>query len=516
VKSGGGTLHLGGTNTFTGDITINGGTVTAGTGQGNTPAASNLGALQPTANRNITLNNGATLSLIGGNVLGTGASTNTLSNNTLVVNAGGLFLNGLDGAGTGWWNKIGNVSLNGGTIRIGSGANTSNFQGLAFIGTITVAGGTSSLIENHASSNAASNGIHLGQNAAAGQIITFNVADVTASTAADLTISAKLINTSANLTASGLLKSGAGTLVLSGTNAYTGPTAINGGTLLVNGSTATSAVTVASGTTLGGSGTVGGVSLLSGGNLAPGANGIGKLTASAGVALQAGSTTRMELSKSTATCDQLAVTGTLSLGGNLVVTNLGGTLAAGDSFTLFQATNFNGTFSSVSLPTLQSGLTWNTSGLTSGTIKVDSLATTYAGWSTGFSFPSGKGGPTQDADGDGMPNSIEWLLGANPLAPDLENLPQAALRTLTTAQYPGAVPGKTYLTMTARVRKNHEGHTLIPQANADLTQLDTPASAGNVTSFQAQDLGEFEDRTWIFTPDTPDGRGFMRLKLVGE
>lgn len=516
VKNGTGMLHLGETNTFTGDLTINGGTVTAGTGQGSTPGASNLGALQPAANRNITLNSGATLSLIGGNVLGTGGSTNTLANNTLVLNAGGLFLSGLDGAAPGWWNKMGNISLNGGTIRIGSGANTTNFQGLALIGTVTVGGGTPSTIENHASSNTASNGIHLGQNAATGQVINFNVADVTASAAADLTISAKLINTSANLTASGLLKSGTGTLVLSATNAYTGPTTVSGGTLLVNGSTATSAITVATGTTLGGTGTVGNVTIQSGGSLAPGSNGIGKLTTSAGVALQPGSTTRMELSKSTSTCDQLVVTGTLGLGGNLVVTNLGGTLAADDSFTLFQAGGFTGKFSSVSLPALPSGLTWNTSALTGGTIKVDSLANTYAGWSTGFAFPSGKGGPAQDADGDGMPNSIEWLLGANPLAPDLENLPQASVRKLTTGQYPAAISGKTYFTMTARVRKNHEGYTLIPQANADLTQLDTPVSTGNVTSFQVQDLGEFEERTWIFTQDTPDGRGFMRLKLVGE
>ena len=223
-------VTFGGTNTFTGNLTVNG-TLAAGTGQSTTPTASNLGALQPASNRNIIVNSGGTLSLTGGNVLGTGASTNTLSNTTLVVNAGGLFRSGLDGSGAGWWNKIGATHLNGGTIRIGSGANTTGFQGLALIGTVTVGGSAASLIENYAASNSASNGVHLGQNATAGQSITFDVADVTGSSATDLGVSTNLLNTSSNLTASGLTKTGAGTMTLTGTNAYTGGTVISVGTL---------------------------------------------------------------------------------------------------------------------------------------------------------------------------------------------------------------------------------------------------------------------------------------------
>ncbi|GAA5117373.1 autotransporter-associated beta strand repeat-containing protein [Luteolibacter yonseiensis] len=513
VKTGTGGLHLGGTNTFTGDLTIGGGIVTAGTGQGSTPAASNLGALQPAANRNITVNAGATLSLIGGNVLGTGGSTNTLANNTLVLNAGGLFLTGLDGPDTGWWNKIGSVNLNGGTMRIGSGANPTNFQGLALVGTVTAGGSTPSLIENLPSSNATANGIHLGQNATAGQSITFNVADVTAGPAADLTISAKLLNTSANLVASGLVKSGAGTLLLAGENAYTGPTTVSAGALYVGGGTTTSSTTVASSATLGGSGTVGGVTLQSGANLAPGVNGIGTLAANGNVVLQSGSATRMELNKITATADKLTVNGTLTLGGGLHVTNLGGTLAGGDSFTLFQANTIAGSFSSVSLPALATGLTWNTSALTSGVIRIDS---DYSYWSASHPFGPGENGPASDPDADGMVNSIEWLLGADPLGPDSSLLPKSGIRTLTTAEYPAAAAGKTYLTLTARVRKSLPGHMLIPQANTDLEQLDTPASSGNVASFLVRDLGEFEERTWIFTQDVTGGRGFMRLKLVGQ
>ena len=59
----------------------------------------------------------------------------------------------------------------------------------------------------------------------------------------------------------GFVKTGVGTLILSGNNSFRGPVTISSGNLLVNGSIATSSgVSVAAGATLGGSGTVSAIS----------------------------------------------------------------------------------------------------------------------------------------------------------------------------------------------------------------------------------------------------------------
>lgn len=71
----------------------------------------------------------------------------------------------------------------------------------------------------------------------------------------------------------GIIKVGAGTLVLTGTNSYTGTTSVNVGTLRVNGdqSAAFGGVSVAAGATLGGTGVIGGATSIAGVH-APGAS----------------------------------------------------------------------------------------------------------------------------------------------------------------------------------------------------------------------------------------------------
>jgi alpha-L-fucosidase len=175
---------------------------------------------------------------------------------------------------------------------------------------------------------------------------------------------------------SSLIKIGTGTLILASANAYSGTTTISGGKLLVNNSTGSGtgfgAVTVTSGGTLGGGGIISGATTVnSGGTLSPG-NSPGTLTFSNTLTLNSGCTNYFEISKSPLTNDVAKVLGALTCGGTLIVTNIGATaLAAGDSFKLFNAASYGGAFANVVLPPLVAGLGWNTNMLNSnGTLAV--------------------------------------------------------------------------------------------------------------------------------------------------
>ena len=177
----------------------------------------------------------------------------------------------------------------------------------------------------------------------------------------------------------GFIKVGTGTWTWTGTNiSHTGQTTVNAGTLLINGNAASSTapVTVGASGTLGGTGTIGGATTVNG-KLSPGNNSIATLTFNNSVTLAASGTTFIEINKTTAAKDVLVVGGTLNFGGGLQVTNLSGTLTNGDSFQIFSAPSHGGTFTTVSLPTLATNLSWNTSALyTSGIIAIGGIAIT--------------------------------------------------------------------------------------------------------------------------------------------
>ena len=93
------------------------------------------------------------------------------------------------------------------------------------------------------------------------------------------------------------------------------------------------------------------------------------------------------------------VTGAVTLGGTLIVTNVSDlNLAVGDSFKLFNATSYHGAFTNVQLPDLSAGQGWNTNALNSaGIISVVALtAPTVASIQilNGQLAISGSGGPT--------------------------------------------------------------------------------------------------------------------------
>ena len=71
----------------------------------------------------------------------------------------------------------------------------------------------------------------------------------------------------------------------------------------------------------------------------------------------------------------LATSGTLTYGGTLTVSNAGGLVRAGDSFTLFRAGSYASDFSVINLPALSEGLKWVWTP-SNGTLSVSGTAIT--------------------------------------------------------------------------------------------------------------------------------------------
>jgi autotransporter-associated beta strand protein len=197
----------------------------------------------------------------------------------------------------------------------------------------------------------------------------------------------------------GFTKTGAGTLTLTNANnTYRGNTTISEGTLklgtsgsinnspniIVNGTFDVSGVTggsysLASGQTLKGSGAIKGtVVVASGATLSPGSS-IGTITFNSAPTFSGTNLMEIDRNGGSPLADKIALSsGTLAYGGALTVNNLGPALQNGDRFTLFTVpgNSFSSWFSTVTLPALASGLSWDTNKLaTSGVLDVYSFTT---------------------------------------------------------------------------------------------------------------------------------------------
>ncbi len=174
---------------------------------------------------------------------------------------------------------------------------------------------------------------------------------VTLNTAGSRTVSG-VIADGASLTggsgAGAVTKTGAGTVTLSATNAYSGATTVSAGTLTVNGSvSASSATTVSIGATLKGSGSVSALTVF--GTLAPG-NSIGTINVE-GTYLQAyGSTLDVELSPTNA--DRVNVTGLTTIEDKVtlnLIPEVGDYSEAPTYIIIDSPAGITGTFSSINM-----------------------------------------------------------------------------------------------------------------------------------------------------------------------
>jgi hypothetical protein len=126
--------------------------------------------------------------------------------------------------------------------------------------------------------------------------------------------------------------------------------------------------TVDAGATLSGSGTLNGT-VVANGTVSPGVV-IGILTLGNTPTLNG--TNLMQLNRTNSpSSDRLTISGQqVAYGGALTVQNLGPALVAGDSFQIFSASSYSGTFTSITLPTLGANLAWTNTLSSNGAIAV--------------------------------------------------------------------------------------------------------------------------------------------------
>jgi autotransporter-associated beta strand protein len=228
------------------------------------------------------------------------------------------------------------------------------------------------------------------------------------------TLSGKLLGNNVSL-----LKTGLGSLILSGSNLYSGTTTVNaGGTLRINGTqSGTGNANVAG--TLGGTGTLpGAVNVVSGATLAPG-SGIGTFTTgSATKTTTISGTLKIEYDGAAGTATDLLKTGdALTLGAASVLDfdAIGSPLTAPAYVIASYAGALTGTFASVTDLPPGYVLVYNyNNGVNSQNIA---LVSPFATWIATF-YPGETDplivGPGADPDSDGQSNSMEFVLGGTP------------------------------------------------------------------------------------------------------
>jgi len=291
----------------------------------------------------------------------------------------------------------------------------------------------------------------------------------------------------------GTVNANSGALVFSGPFTQTaGAFVLNGGTV-----TTTGGVLDIAGGLLGGTGTIiGGVTLRTGATLSPG-HSAGLLSIVGNLVLNSGSQAIFELGGlgEGSGYDHVEASGTITLGGNLVVRVIDGfALESGAIFNLFDAASQSGSFASLDLPPLVAGLSWDTTELAStGLLRITGTADPLLAYLTDAGVPAEARGALDDPDGDGIPNLLEFALGLSPLVADSTRVPTAqAIGGLFTLTYDRAQPD--HVTYEVETRTDLTGGSW----SSDGVAQGTPGPDGFTTA------------TVPFT----DGARFLHLKVT--
>ncbi|MGC4074670.1 MAG: autotransporter-associated beta strand repeat-containing protein [Nibricoccus sp.] len=296
------------------------------------------------------------------------------------------------------------LRVNGGTLFLGSGGIVKNgTSGLTSV--VELSSGTVGAKANWATSHPVS--------LPSGGNVTLRAADE-AGVARNISLTGVISG------AGGFTKTGDGVLTLGATNTFTGGVTVNGGTLTLAGSLASGGtVAVNSGGVLAGtSSTAKPVTLNSGGSVSPGNAGIGTLSG-ASLTWNGGGHLAIDLS---ATSDRLALSGALTKGSAGVYAVDFTTLAT----PVIGATHTLATFGSTTF--VATDFTANGLGYVRGDFGVTAGALTFTitsdgsgwnafnSWAATSGLPPGSNGPSDDFDGDGSSNLLEFILGTDATA----------------------------------------------------------------------------------------------------
>jgi autotransporter-associated beta strand protein len=275
----------------------------------------------------------------------------------------------------------------------------------------------------------------------------------------------------------GLTKTTAGTLTLSGTNNFTGPTTLSAGTLALGANNALPATAVS----------IGSATL----NAATFTDTLGTLDVTGTSVINLGSGAALSFADSSAidwTGGTLAITGTFVSGSSL---RFGTT---GSALTTAQLTR-------ISKPG-GGAVTLNASGF-----LIDAPAAGgYAAWALTHAVGST---PGQDADGDGVGNAVEFVLGGTKDTNDQSRLPTTSISgenvLFTFQRAQASISATTALILEA-------GTLLHTWPDTYTVGADTATSSPGVTVVKGIPAGF--DTVTLSMPRSPDLQKFIRLKVT--